>query len=99
MQNIIFLEKIYNYQKNNVILIFFIKICILVPRKRDYERYLHVVRINGDGWVCTDEVVKYFTNLKDKNIMIKLLELLHLPVNYKQIARVDNPQLFESVEK
>ena len=59
---------------------------------------IHVFHYNNNGWICTDEFVEAFTNLRDKRILIKLIKFMKIEVQFQEIQENNHPQLFTMLQ-
>jgi hypothetical protein len=67
--------------------------------ERCQQKNIHLFHLYNQGWICTNEFVDAFTNLKDQRVMFKLLKILQYDVNFKHLTRETDMKLFSQLDK
>lgn len=61
-------------------------------------RMVHLINISNSPFLCTDEVVRVFTDFSGRHVVLKILEARRVEIRFSEIRQKDTPALIEDLE-
>ncbi|XP_046418467.1 uncharacterized protein LOC124178821 isoform X2 [Neodiprion fabricii] len=59
---------------------------------------IYLFNVRNEGWVCTDEIISIFTSYPNRNVILRLLDLLQVKINFLEVDRSQSPFLFTQLD-
>ena len=59
---------------------------------------IHLIKIESTVFFCTEEVVKHFTELSGRHIVLRLLDSKCVKIPFFEIGRTCSPDIIDDLE-
>ena len=61
-------------------------------------RVIHLIKIMGTVFFCTEEVVQYFTDFSGRHVVLKILDARNVKISFYEIGRMYSRAIIDDLE-
>lgn len=63
------------------------------------RKFVHVINMQSSPYLCTEEVVRLFTEFSGRHVILKILDAKGVAISFREISRRESPEIIEALEE
>ena len=62
------------------------------------RKVVHIVNVRSVAYLCTEEVVRLFTEFSGRHVILKILDAKNVMIPFREISRRESPEIMEALD-